>query len=198
MNDADFIELLNLYIDHEIDSDGAARLEAEVARDPERRRLYRQYCSMHKACSCLARATTPADAKTGTLTARRSVGFPLFATGLLAAAAAAFMIVTRPQRTEPLPKPSPAVAAVAPAPVRTEAFHVDDMRPVFSTRAFAAGTPVSATAWTGSLAWLKTVQLAPIPPAPPSSPSFEEKSDVAPFGSRPSEPTEINSIEYQK
>lgn len=198
MNDTDFIELLNLYIDHEIDSAGAARLEAEVARDPERRRLYRQYCSMHKACSFLARTTT-ADDRAVELTARRRSVFPLFATGLMAAAAAvAVVIMTHSPRAELSPRPVPAITAVAQAPVHAETFPVDEMRPVFSTRAFAAGTPVSAPAWTGSLAWLETVQLAPIPPVPPSSPSFEGKPDVTPFGSRPSEATEINALEFQR
>jgi hypothetical protein len=54
MKDSEFIELLNLYLDHEISADNAARLEAEVQGNPERRRVYRQYCRMQKACTLLA------------------------------------------------------------------------------------------------------------------------------------------------
>jgi hypothetical protein len=54
MNDRDFIELLNLYIDHEISPEDALRLEAEVISRPDRREVYHQYCRMQKACSMLA------------------------------------------------------------------------------------------------------------------------------------------------
>ena len=51
MKDSEFLELLNLYLDHEITPADAARLEAEVRADPERRRTYLQYCRMQKACA---------------------------------------------------------------------------------------------------------------------------------------------------
>ena len=54
MKDSEFIELLNLYLDHEIGVADARRLEAEVQRSPERRRLYREYCQMQKACVLVA------------------------------------------------------------------------------------------------------------------------------------------------
>jgi anti-sigma factor RsiW len=54
MKDSEFIELLNLYLDHEISTDDAARLEAEVQNNPARRRVYREYCQMQKACKVLA------------------------------------------------------------------------------------------------------------------------------------------------
>lgn len=53
MNDREFIELLNLYIDHEISPEDAVRLEAEVMGRPDRREVYNQYCRMQKACSML-------------------------------------------------------------------------------------------------------------------------------------------------
>ena len=68
MNDAEFIELLNLYLDHEISAVDARRLEAEVTRNPARYKIYREYCQMQKACVVLAQtsaletAATPADA----------------------------------------------------------------------------------------------------------------------------------------
>jgi len=54
MKEREFIELLNLYLDHEIGPADAARLEQEIQRNPERRRTYREYCRMQKACRMLA------------------------------------------------------------------------------------------------------------------------------------------------
>lgn len=54
MKDSEFKALLNLYLDHEISAADAARLEAEVQRDPQRRKVYEQYCRMQKACKMLA------------------------------------------------------------------------------------------------------------------------------------------------
>ncbi|WP_414664990.1 anti-sigma factor family protein [Horticoccus sp. 23ND18S-11] len=54
MKDSEFIELLNLYLDHEISAADSARLEAEVQTNPARRRVYQQYCRMQKACKLVA------------------------------------------------------------------------------------------------------------------------------------------------
>lgn len=54
MKDSEFIELLNLYLDHEISAADAARLEAEVQSNATRRRVYQDYCRMQKACKVLA------------------------------------------------------------------------------------------------------------------------------------------------
>lgn len=63
MKDSEFIALLNLYLDHEISAADAARLEAEVQNNPERRKVYQQYCRMQKACKVLAADfVTPAEA----------------------------------------------------------------------------------------------------------------------------------------
>ena len=64
MNDRRFIELLNLYVDQQIDPSEAAELEAEVVRSPERRRTYNQYCRLQRACCLLgdgARSTAPSS-----------------------------------------------------------------------------------------------------------------------------------------
>jgi len=47
-----FIELLNLYIDGEIDPSESVLLETEVANNSEYRKIYNQYCRIHRA-SCL-------------------------------------------------------------------------------------------------------------------------------------------------
>jgi hypothetical protein len=54
MKNAEFTELLNLYLDQEISAADSARLESEVLKNPERRRVYQQYCQMQKACKMLA------------------------------------------------------------------------------------------------------------------------------------------------
>jgi hypothetical protein len=64
MNDRRFIELLNLYVDQQIDPSEAAELEAEVLRSPERRRTYNQYCRLQRGCCLLgdgARSTAPSS-----------------------------------------------------------------------------------------------------------------------------------------
>jgi hypothetical protein len=54
MKESEFIELLNLYLDHELSAADASRLEAEVQNNPARRKVYQQYCRMQKACKLLA------------------------------------------------------------------------------------------------------------------------------------------------
>jgi hypothetical protein len=51
MKESKFIELLNLYIDHQIQPDDAALLEHEILQDANRRKIYSQYCRMHRACT---------------------------------------------------------------------------------------------------------------------------------------------------
>jgi anti-sigma factor RsiW len=46
-----FIELLNLYIDQQISPEEAARLEEEIIANPRRRRTYKDYCRLHRACT---------------------------------------------------------------------------------------------------------------------------------------------------
>ena len=53
MKESKFIELLNLYVDHQISPDDAKLLESEVESNPTRRRIYRQYCQMQKACALM-------------------------------------------------------------------------------------------------------------------------------------------------
>ncbi len=53
MKDARFNELLNLYLDHRLSAADAAELEAEVMRNPDRRRIYNGYCRMQRACHVL-------------------------------------------------------------------------------------------------------------------------------------------------
>jgi len=101
MNDSEFLELLNLYLDHEISAADAARLEAEVQSSSARRQTYLEYCRMQKACALLAKdfATEPAEKKVIAFESQRSPWAPgAYAFGGLAVAAAcvALVLVNRP------------------------------------------------------------------------------------------------------
>lgn len=123
MKDTEFIELLNLYLDHEISAADAARLEAEVQSNPERRRVYRQYCRMQKACTRLAKDFTGQEA--GDSKHERKViafdpaGRSAWAPGILAAgglvAAACVALVSAYRSPGPTP-PALAAPAVATMP----------------------------------------------------------------------------------
>jgi len=112
MKESKFVELLNLYIDQEISPSEADLLEKEIQRDPARRRVYLQYCRMHRASavlfasfrsenvpagSKLAEAARAADEKVvafPTLSPHRSARW-VYAAGLVAAACVAFVFVRR-------------------------------------------------------------------------------------------------------
>jgi anti-sigma factor RsiW len=106
MNDSEFIELLNLYLDHEISAADAARLEAEVLNNPARRKVYQDYCRMQKACKILAEdfveESAPApDNVVAFEGARPTSRAGWIATGALAAAACvAIVFVSTQQHTQ--------------------------------------------------------------------------------------------------
>lgn len=124
MNDSEFIEYLNLYLDHEITAADAARLEAEVQRSPERRRIYRDYCRMQKACMVLAKdfndeAASAAAQERGPLElegARRfSWGTGVWgAAGLFAVAACVALVFIANRKPGASPVGRPVVSSVAP------------------------------------------------------------------------------------
>ncbi|MBM3852970.1 MAG: zf-HC2 domain-containing protein [Verrucomicrobia bacterium] len=104
MKESEFLELLNLYLDHEISPADALRLEQEVMSNPSRRAVYRTYCRMHKACGLLAAdlqkegALAPGDRRgDGEAYANASVGrasrVGYYVAGSLMAAAAGLALV---------------------------------------------------------------------------------------------------------
>jgi anti-sigma factor RsiW len=129
MKESEFIDLLNLYLDHEITTEDAARLEAEVQSNPARRRVYREYCQMQKACKLLA-----ADFQTeaAAITDRKVVPFDqaarprrsgnLYLVGAFAAAAACVAIIFVGQRREA------ANAVTGPATAQTVASQAPETR----------------------------------------------------------------------
>lgn len=120
MKDSEFIELLNLYLDHEISAADAARLESEVSSNPERHRVYQDYCRMQKACRMLAQdfvtESAPARAEVIPFSATvrpRRVGYYV-AGGLAAAAACVTLIFVNGESTGAPAKPGSAVVAKQP------------------------------------------------------------------------------------
>ena len=189
MKDAEFLELLNLYLDHEISAADAARLESEVQRNAKRREVYRQYCRMQKACTLLAKdfaeQAAPAieSERITAFSARRTAWTPAIwsTVGLAAAAAVAFVFIGRNQAVAPTAT-QPVAAAIttpAPEPLAPPPGAVSDVRAIARTIAAPARRvelqPV-LTANTLTVAnteiavpvqfdWMKGVQFAPIAPA---------------------------------
>lgn len=118
MKESKFIELLNVYIDHQISPEDAALLEHEILRDPRRRKIYSQYCRMHRACTLAfeqsktagATLSPPVEIVEFGSGARARLGY--YAAGLAAAACLAIVAV----RTAVRPGVTAAARTVAPAP----------------------------------------------------------------------------------
>jgi hypothetical protein len=130
MKDTKFIELLNLYLDQQIEPADAALLEAEIARKPARRALYQQYCRMHRACTVMFEQSRPASdvgEKLAMAAAaaeeqvlefpapRRSYAWVGLGAGLAAAACVAFVFIHRPARA-PVPSAHDEIVQITPAP----------------------------------------------------------------------------------
>jgi hypothetical protein len=96
MTDRKFLELLNLYLDDEISPGDAAALEQEIHSNPDRRRLYRTYCQMQRACVLLTdryRAQDTVEVRAFAPAARsRRFGWPALAYGLSGAVAACLLV----------------------------------------------------------------------------------------------------------
>jgi hypothetical protein len=174
MKDSEFIELLNLYLDHEIDAEDVGRLEAEVNSGPERLQIYRQYCRMHKACAGLAdRFGDGAEPARGwAIAARAGSSWRGYgAAGVLAAACAAVAVVAIWRggvKAPPASGPAPQGYAYATSkglPVVVNPGYGSELQPVLTLRSFdlPVGAPGSVTLVSGSdqddvLAWLARAQ----------------------------------------
>ena len=134
MKEKEFIELLNLYLDHEISPADAARLESEVQNNTARRQIYRQYCRIQKACRMAAAdfqtepvetvatdkkvvAFKPELAKAAGSGRKRANG--LYTLGTFAALAACVAVVFVGQNQQVTTPESSAVPPVAVAPSST-------------------------------------------------------------------------------
>ena len=147
MNESKFIELLNLYVDHHISPADAALLEAEVRSSPDRRRVYREYCQMQKACTQLGEAfrnDSPAPAVVPSKIVdfnprRRGLTIATYVAGasaIAACVAVAFVMRARFNRADVQPAPVALVAQVVPtnaAVARTSAER-PALQPAFGPR----------------------------------------------------------------
>ncbi len=129
MKESRFIELLNLYVDHQLTPEEASELEREIQRNPQHRHTYQQYCRMQKACTQLfekERVGAPASSRLAKAMAdadRKVVGAPepdrsfwfrgVMGTGLAAAAAFAVVLVVKTNPGSPGNAISPASTVVA-------------------------------------------------------------------------------------
>ncbi|MBM3872903.1 MAG: hypothetical protein FJ382_04070 [Verrucomicrobia bacterium] len=124
MNESRFVKLLNLYVDHELTAGEAAELEAELQRNPGRRRLLREYQQLQRGCERLLevdRALAPRTAEAVRALRHRRSGesrwtavsrrWSWFA-GVGAATAAAAVAVIVVLRPEPPGSAVPATASV--------------------------------------------------------------------------------------
>jgi anti-sigma factor RsiW len=134
MKDTEFIQLLNLYLDHEISTADAARLEAEVQTNAGRRHIYQEYCRMQKACRMIAAdfqtdpadslvpterkviAFNPAVAEAVALRRRRLAGFYTVGSFAAVAACVAIIFVGRGRHLQNADQATPTTSPVASAP----------------------------------------------------------------------------------
>jgi anti-sigma factor RsiW len=224
MKDSEFIELLNLYLDHEISAADAARLEAEVLNNPARRRVYQDYCRMSKACTLLgqdfAQETAPAAGKViDFATAQRASRTGWIAAGSFAAVAAAVAIVFVNVKNEPAvtPKaesvaatevksPAPESAVVPrmvavpasrelPQPVLANALLLTSNKQVPTPPLF-----VGADANAPQFEWLNTVQVAPMQRESIDEFRSSLRNDTRPAAKRiqGQGPVEWNAIRWEK
>jgi len=227
MKESKFIELLNLYVDHEISPAEVAELEAEIHANPERRRIYAQYCRIQKGCTVLAEhfQTDAPAAPVLTAPVRRAWPASVYAGGLVAAAACVAVILTvRPRQAAPLAadfSSAPAVATTTPptpaaisspvqaTPPATTVVRRMNFEPVlvshtlrlneFSNEAEAG----LAAAEQPRLDWLQNVKLSPMRIAPVDDLRFDSpatlQQDNRVFGTRrPLGTAEMTAFQFQK
>jgi hypothetical protein len=189
MKESEFIELLNLYVDHEIGAEDAKRLEAEVAADSARHAIYRQYCSMQKACTLLAdRFQKPVAGARPVRVPRAARRWAALipASGLALAACVAVVLAVR----SPVSAPAPAAHAVPQAPVqeRSELTTIApgnyqrQLVPALSVRDFSlnSGAPAAEGLMTAagqgqvaSLAWIAQLQMGSVQPVSAAEVNFK-------------------------
>jgi len=183
MKESKFIELLNLYIDQQISPEDARLLEEEILQDPRRRRIYNQYCKMHRACTLVFEnfraQAQPAAGGVGQVANSvvefqppRRVGWAYSAAGLAAACVAVAVVGTRLYLRQSAPAAlgaGTAVTEIMPSPVRTA--------PTTGVVRLDATSPRPAATGAGVVA---NLHLSRMPlPAQPASVSFVSVSAAA-------------------
>jgi hypothetical protein len=173
MKESTFIELLNLYLDHEIGPADAARLESEIQQSPDRQRIYRQYCRMQKACAVLGekfRTQAPAaEEKIARFPRRRLSPLTLGLSGVAALAACVTLVmVNRPRVDQAVTIPLASATAeprdlpIRPIPRAT--VRSSTLQPAFAGLVRQSGVPAAAFASDGaSFDWMNRVQFEQVP-----------------------------------
>jgi len=139
MKEPRFIELINLYVDRQISPAETAELEAEIQTSPRHRKIYQQYCHMHRATK-MVYETFRANAEQPVVEPSRSGGsvasfeysrkqtsrtrWLYSGAGLAAAACFAFVMVrtgsfAKVENSATLASAQPKASVVAPATVAT-------------------------------------------------------------------------------
>jgi hypothetical protein len=212
MNDREFIQLLNLYVDREISASDALRLESEVVANPKRREVYDQYCRMQKACTMLCEeevgASAPAEHNIVNFPARSAWSLGPTALGLAAALACAVGIITfKLHEARTAQAYALAAANVSNAPA-ARAADSDAMKPVFVVSRFPVDTAVATTRFDAAkvdqLNWIGNVQMPPVFTAP-SQELMAPKTDIkaaaladAQAERDSQEPTEMTAFRFQR
>ena len=205
MNQKKFIELLNLFVDHEISSVEAAELEQEIALNPERRKIYQQYCRIQRgsgmlaesfksegapAGSKLARAARDADDKVARFPERRATQISwgwISGLGVAAAAACVALVVVKTDGSgkTAAPSASPVVAqrmispgtAVSPSPQSLSV--APRFRPTLVAQALPqnvmGGSYATAAASSPSLDWMDRVDMPSVRSIPVEDLLFDAK-----------------------
>ena len=209
MKDAEFIELLNLYLDHEISAVDARRLEVEVSNNPARNKIYHEYCQMQKACVILAQtsALETAYAPTESNVVRFQEAAPRWSFGfyaVAACAAAACVALVAVMRNghgsanlAALAPESSAITNIQFAPVSPLASNIRDLPRTVSVAArnadlkpaFVAYTPRSIAEQTAATPlerndtrfdWMQRVQVSSMPRVMAEDLRFDQKANLAP------------------
>jgi len=200
MKDRRFTELVNLRLDHELSPAEAAELDAEIQRDPARRRQYVEYGRMQRACAqlfereharapasiALERALRDAERKVTTPVSRPLFDRPFVTafTGFAAMAACVSFVVLRnpPGATVPAPAVHPAVAfhQTPPAVPEVLANYVVPTTPPASYNALPLGGSPSADPAREVADWVRGVALPALQPVNLDDPSAEPATPVQP------------------
>jgi hypothetical protein len=216
MNDKEFIELLNLYVDREISAEDAVRLEKVVATNARRREIYDQYCRIQKACSMLSEETLDMSSVRTTATV---IAFPAHSpwrfgpvmAGLAAMAACTVAVVgIRNHSAQVGTGADDTIRATAPAQLTADSIA---MKPVLSVRipadAAARGarllTDLDPQSSLAQLNWIGDIHLAPVAPSAAADFLLNPKTDLkagAMTDSQTSrdaqEPAEMTAFRFQR
>ena len=198
MKESKFIELLNLYVDHQISPAEAALLEAEVRSNSERRRIYREYCQIQKGCTELA-ANFRSEAPAGDPTLvefkprrqRWGVTAYVTVTGLVAAAACVAVVFTlrskQPERVISglTGHDQTAMAPVKSVPVAAAVASRPALQPVFGPRLLTVREQNSELAEGAAeppafARWMNGIQFSSMPGASADDLRFDAHANLKP------------------